>query len=61
MQGTNILDRIVILHETVYEVHWKKMNEVIFKINFEKTYDKVKWSFLQHTLRMEGFPEVWRA
>jgi hypothetical protein len=33
----------------------KKLNGVILKIDFEKAYDKVKWSFLQQTLRMEGF------
>jgi hypothetical protein len=28
---------------------------VIIKIDFEKAYNKVKWSFLQQTLRMKGF------
>jgi hypothetical protein len=37
------------------------LNGVILKIDFEKTYDKVKWSFLQQTLRMKGFSEEWRA
>jgi len=32
---------------------------VIFKIDFEKAYDKVKWSFLQQTLRMKGFSQKW--
>jgi hypothetical protein len=32
---------------------------VIFKIDFEKAYDKVKWSFLQQTLRMKGFAPKW--
>ena len=32
---------------------------VIFKIDFEKAYDKVKWSFLQQTLRMKGFSPKW--
>jgi hypothetical protein len=31
------------------------MNGVILKLDFEKAYDKVKWSFLQHTLRLKGF------
>ena len=35
------------------------MNDVIFKINFEKAYDKVKWSFVQQTLRMKGFSQKW--
>jgi hypothetical protein len=35
------------------------MDGVIFKIDFEKAYDKVKWSFLQQALRMKGFPPKW--
>jgi hypothetical protein len=61
MQGRNILDGVVVLHETVHEMHTKKLNGVIFKIDFEKAYDKVKWSFLQQTLRMKGFSEEWCA
>jgi hypothetical protein len=61
MQGCNILDGVVILHETVYELHRKKLNGVILKFYIEKAYDKVKWSFLQQTLRMNGFSEEWRA
>jgi len=37
----------------------KKLNGVILKLDFEKAYDKVKWNFLQQTLRMKGFPELW--
>ena len=47
MQGRNILDGVVILHETVHAMHRKKLNGLILKIDFEKAYDKVKWSFLQ--------------
>ena len=35
------------------------MDGVIFKIDFEKAYDKVKWSFLQQVLRMKGFDTDW--
>jgi hypothetical protein len=42
MQGRYILDGVVTLHETVHELHHKKMNGVILKIDFEKAYDKVK-------------------
>jgi phosphate starvation-inducible protein PhoH len=41
MRGRNILEGVVILHESIHELH-KKHNEVIFKIDFEKVYDKVK-------------------
>jgi hypothetical protein len=46
MQGRTILDRVITLHETVHELHSKKLNGVILKLDFEKAYDKVKWSFL---------------
>jgi mannosylglycoprotein endo-beta-mannosidase len=46
---------VVVLHETIHELHRKKMDGVLFKIDFEKAYDKVKWSFLQQTMRMKGF------
>ena len=53
------MEGAVILHETIHELHSKKKDGVIFKIDFEKAYDKVKWSFLQQTLRMKGFSEKW--
>lgn len=39
MQGSHILDGVVI---TVHELHRKKLNGVVLKIDFEKAYDKVK-------------------
>ena len=61
MQGRNILDGVVILHETIHELYSKKQNGVMFKIDFKKAYDKVNFSFLQQTLRLKGFSEEWRA
>jgi hypothetical protein len=50
MFGRHILEGVVVLHETIHELHRKKMDEVLFKIDFEKAYDKVNWHFLQQTL-----------
>jgi hypothetical protein len=61
MQGRYILDGVVTLHETIHELHHKNLNGVILKIDFEKAYNKFKWSFLQETLHMKGFSEEWRA
>jgi hypothetical protein len=55
MQGRNILDGVAGLHGAVHELHTKKMNSVISKLDFEKAYDKVKWSFLHQILMMKGF------
>jgi hypothetical protein len=59
MSGRNIMEGVVILHETIRELHTRKQDGVIFKIDFEKAYDKVKWSFLQQALRMKGFSTKW--
>ena len=40
-------------------MHRKNLSGVVFKIDFEKAYDKVKWSFLQQALRMKGFSDKW--
>jgi hypothetical protein len=34
---------------------------VILRLDFEKAYDKVKWSFFQQTLRMKGLSPKWHA
>jgi hypothetical protein len=59
MPGRHILEGVVVLHETIHELHRKKMDGVIFKIDFEKAYDKVKWPFLQQVMRMKGFDPKW--
>jgi hypothetical protein len=56
-----LFDGVAILHETVHELHSKKLNGVILKNYFEKAYDKVKWSFLLQALGMKGFSPEWRA
>ena len=51
----NILEGVVVLHETIHELHRKNLSGVISKIDFEKAYDKVKWNFLLQTLRLKDF------
>ena len=53
------MEGAVILHETIHELLTKKLDGIILKIDFEKAYDKVKWSFVQQTLHMKGFSEKW--
>jgi hypothetical protein len=59
LSGRNIMEGVIVLHETIHEMHRKKQNGIIFKIDFEKAYDKVNWSFIQQTLRMKGFSPTW--
>ena len=59
MPGRHILEGVLVLHETIHELHTKKMDGVLLKIDFEKAYDKVNWDFLQQVMRMKGFNSVW--
>jgi hypothetical protein len=59
MPGRYILEGVVILHETIHELHRKKMDSVLLKLDFEKSYDKVKLCFLQQTLRIKGVDPKW--
>ena len=61
MPGRKILEGLVVLHETLHEIHSKKLDGVVFKVDFEKAYDKVKWPFLQQALRMHEFNESWSS
>lgn len=57
--GRNILDGIVIIHETLHELRVKKQKGIVMKLDFEKAYDKVQWSFLVEVLQNKAFPELW--
>ncbi|WVZ77229.1 hypothetical protein U9M48_025118, partial [Paspalum notatum var. saurae] len=57
--GRNIMEGVVILHKTLHELHKNKLNGVVLKLDFEKAYDKVNWSFLHQALRMKGFSPCW--
>ena len=51
--GRYILEGVLILHRTIHELHRKKLNGVIFKVDFEMASVKVKWPFLQQTCGMK--------
>jgi hypothetical protein len=53
------MEGAIILHETIHELHTKKKDGIVFKIDFEKVYDKVNWDFLEVCLRMNGFDPIW--
>jgi hypothetical protein len=59
MPGRHILEGVVVLHEAIHELHRRKLDGVLLKINFEKAYDKVKRDFLQQAMRMKGFDHKW--
>jgi hypothetical protein len=52
--GRYIMEGIVTLHETIHELHRKKQDGMILKLDFEKAYDKLKWPFCATGSHDEG-------
>jgi hypothetical protein len=46
---------VVTAHEIIHEVHRKKDQGLVFKIYYEKAYDKVNLDFLFEVLELRGF------
>ncbi|GKA08008.1 RNA-directed DNA polymerase, eukaryota [Tanacetum coccineum] len=55
-----ILDGPFILNEVLQWCKVKKKQSLIFKVDFEKAYDSVRWDFLDDVLSKFGFGEKWR-
>lgn len=57
--GRNIVVGVVIANEVVDEAKKKNKPILIFKADFEKAYDSVRWSFLYEVMERMGFCDKW--
>nr|GEX28845.1 RNA-directed DNA polymerase, eukaryota [Tanacetum cinerariifolium] len=55
-----ILDGPFILNELLSWCKFKKLHGMIFKVDFEKDFDSVKWDYLDKTIKAFGFGSKWR-
>lgn len=58
--GRQILDAALIANEVVDDVKSLKKKGLVFKLDFEKAYDRVNWGFLDKVMDRKGFGERWR-
>ena len=57
----NILDGPLILNE-VLAWYWECNNELmVFKVDFEKAFDSLRWDFLDLVMEKLGFGLKWRS
>ena len=59
MRGRYILESVVSAHEVVHAVHSTGRQGLVFKIDYEKAYDKVNLNFLYEMLALRGFGSKW--
>ncbi|GAU22999.1 hypothetical protein TSUD_98280 [Trifolium subterraneum] len=55
-----ILDGILIANEVVDDARKLHKELILFKVDFEKTYDSVDWGYLETVMRQMAFPTLWR-
>ena len=58
--GRQILDVALVANEVVEDYRRKKQS-LVFKIDFEKAYDNVKWGFLDLVLQKKNLGRRWRG
>jgi len=60
IEGRQILDAVLVANEVVDDYKRRRLEGVLFKVDFEKTYDYVDWNFLDFMLESKGFGSRWR-
>ena len=59
--GRLSMDNIVVIQEAVHSMRRKKGRSgwMLLKLDLEKAYDRIRWDFLEDTLKAAGLSEVW--
>jgi hypothetical protein len=60
LKGRQLVDGVVVANEIVDYAKKTGKECLILKVDFEKAYDSVEWSFLDYLLQQFGFGEKWR-
>ncbi|WJX67033.1 hypothetical protein P8452_51532 [Trifolium repens] len=60
LKGRYLVDGVMVVNEVVDMAKKSGKNCLILKVDFEKAYDSVDWSFLDYMLGRFGFCDQWR-
>ena len=59
MEGKQILDGIILVHETIHLLKTLNTLGMLLKLDLSKAYDKLNWKYLVGILKYFGFSEEW--
>lgn len=61
LPGKVSTDNIVVVQEALHSMRRKKgvKGWMLLKLDLEKAYDRIRWDFLEDTLVVAGFSELW--
>ncbi|RVW64332.1 putative ribonuclease H protein [Vitis vinifera] len=59
VEGRQILDAVLIANEAINSILKNNENGILCKLDIEKAYDNVDWSFLLTVMQKMGFGEKW--
>jgi hypothetical protein len=59
VEGRQILDGIVVAHETIHSLQSSKKPGMLLKLDLSKAYDRINWNFLKAMLGAFGFDPSW--
>jgi hypothetical protein len=59
VKGSFILESVVSAHEIIHDTVNRKEKGLMIKLDYEKTYDRVNWHFLEEVLSTRGFSDKW--
>ena len=55
IHGRQVLDGILITNELVEDAKRLKKNLLLFKVDFEKAFDSIDWSYLEAVIKKNEF------
>eukprot|EP00253_Pinus_taeda_P028889 PITA_28889 len=59
VEGRQILDNIILLHEIIHSLQHSKQASMILKLDLSKAFDKLSWTYIQKMLNAFGFSPMW--